>query len=149
MGSQESSRATRASAFVTAAKLLHGEKYGYDRARTEYVNGKESVPIFCRHHARVFWQLPHDHLKGQGCPDCGGRRGASIEARRSKFLATARRVHAGRYRYDVESFVAAKLPVRIECPVHGWFRQRATNHLQGQGCSDCRLPNMRGSRRRR
>lgn len=147
MDRQHLPRPARAAAFIAAARQLHGDRYGYDDVASEYVNGKERVPIYCRRHARVFRQAPHDHLKGQGCPDCGGRRWASADARRSSFLTKAEGVHRGRYRYDPQSFTAANQQVRIECPQHGWFTQRATNHLQGQGCPSCRLPRQGRSRR--
>lgn len=48
------------------------------------------------------------------------------------------RVHFGdTYTYDLASFSGTMRPVRIECPVHGWFSQRAGVHAKGQGCKKC------------
>jgi Zn finger protein HypA/HybF involved in hydrogenase expression len=139
------SRDERARLFVVEAREQHGARYGYDQAGRDFVNWKNKVPIFCRRHQRMFEQTPHEHVRGQGCPDCGGRRGATLDARAATFIAKARAVHADRYRYDKASFSRSADPVRVECPEHGWFTQRATNHLQGQGCPSCpRLGRMPG-----
>lgn len=53
--------------FIERAKKVHGEKYNY--SKTEYVNAKNKVTITCPIHGD-FYQLPHNHLKGQGCPKC-------------------------------------------------------------------------------
>ncbi|UWD79253.1 hypothetical protein [Curtobacterium flaccumfaciens] len=134
-------RRQRAALFIAAARRVHGRRYGYEKVVDAYVTSKDTVPIFCRVHERFFLQPPHDHLKPQGCPDCGGRRGADPAARANAFVDKARRRHGGRYDYDVESFVDAHRNVRVFCREtgHGWFDQRATNHLRGQGCPRCAL----------
>jgi len=131
-------RATRADEFVAAAVAKHGRRYRYDLAREVYTNGKQVVPIRCTVHDLVFEQASHDHLKGQGCPECGGRCGSSTSTRASAFAVKARHVHGGRYEYDPTTYVDAKTVVRIRCQSQGWFSQRGANHLQGKGCSGCR-----------
>ena len=53
--------------FIEEAKKIHGEKYDY--SAVEYVNAFEKVKIICPKHGE-FWQEPHNHLKGNGCPIC-------------------------------------------------------------------------------
>ena len=53
--------------FVTMAKEIHGDKYDY--SKVEYVNYETKVCIICPEHGE-FWQTPHGHLNGQGCPYC-------------------------------------------------------------------------------
>ena len=53
--------------FITKAKLVHGDKYIYDKV--EYSGCDHKVIISCREHGD-FYQTPHRHLRGQGCPKC-------------------------------------------------------------------------------
>lgn len=57
--------------FISAAKLIHGDKYDY--SKVEYVNSQTKVCIICHEKDKKgneigeFWQLPIEHLKGHGC----------------------------------------------------------------------------------
>lgn len=53
--------------FVNRAKKIHGEKYNYDK--TIYTKAKDKVLITCPIHGD-FFQLPHNHIGGSGCPKC-------------------------------------------------------------------------------
>lgn len=53
--------------FIEKARQIHGDKYDY--SKVEYVNNKTNVCIICPEHGE-FWQTPHNHLKGKGCPIC-------------------------------------------------------------------------------
>ena len=53
--------------FIERARKVHGDKYDYSKA--EYVNSSTKVCIICPVHGE-FWQTPHNHLKGNGCPKC-------------------------------------------------------------------------------
>ena len=53
--------------FIEKAKVIHGDKYDYSKA--EYINNKTKVCIICPKHGE-FWQTPHLHLNGCGCPNC-------------------------------------------------------------------------------
>ena len=54
--------------FLEKVKLVHGEKYDYKES--VYVNTDTKIKIICPEHGE-FWQTPHHHLKGVGCPMCG------------------------------------------------------------------------------
>lgn len=54
---------------------IHGEKYDY--SKVEYVGVFVEVSIICKIHGN-FLQIPHNHLKGQGCPVCKSSKGESI-----------------------------------------------------------------------
>ena len=66
--------------FIKDSISVHGNKYDY--SKVEYINAKTKVCIICPEHGE-FWQEPHAHLKGQGCPKCG-----SIKRSKSKTLTT-------------------------------------------------------------
>jgi len=53
--------------FIERARKIHGDLYNYEK--TIYKNSKENVIITCQIHGD-FKQLPHNHLKGEGCPKC-------------------------------------------------------------------------------
>ena len=53
--------------FIEKAKDVHGNRYDY--SKVEYVNSKTKVCIICHKHGE-FWQTPHLHLNGCGCPNC-------------------------------------------------------------------------------
>lgn len=54
--------------FLLKAREVHGWKYDYSKA--EYTNTDTKVCIICPEHGE-FWQTPHHHLNGSGCPECG------------------------------------------------------------------------------
>jgi len=58
--------------FIAEAKLIHNDKYDY--SQTNYINGHHKVKIICARHGE-FWQLPSNHLKGGGCPNCQKSKG--------------------------------------------------------------------------
>jgi hypothetical protein len=53
--------------FIEKAKQVHGDKYDY--SKTEYKNTRTKLKIICLKHGE-FWQTPHSHLLGNGCPIC-------------------------------------------------------------------------------
>ena len=53
--------------FIKRAKKIHADLYDY--SKTEFKSSKEKVIITCPIHGD-FFQLPHAHLNGSGCPKC-------------------------------------------------------------------------------
>lgn len=53
--------------FIEKAKKIHGDKYDY--SKVEYVTNRTPVCIVCSKHG-PYWQVPHEHLDGCGCPKC-------------------------------------------------------------------------------
>ena len=53
--------------FLEKALQIHNKKYFYDK--TTYINRTSKMKILCPIHGE-FWQTPHNHLQGQGCPYC-------------------------------------------------------------------------------
>lgn len=62
--------------FIERARKIHGNKYDY--SKVIYLNNETKVCIVCPVHGE-FWQTPHSHLKGRGCPEC-----AKISIRRQR-----------------------------------------------------------------
>lgn len=126
----------RAEAFIRAAALVHDGKYDYRLVPETYRSAHHKATIICPDHG-PFAQTPASHKKGQGCPDCGGRVGASVTARRDRFIAGATAKHGHRFDYSGVVFVDQRTPVTIMCRDHGTFTQRPTNHLSGSTCPTC------------
>jgi hypothetical protein len=53
--------------FIQRADEIHKNKYNYSKVKYEGIGKK--VEIICPYH-NSFFQTPHGHLKGQGCPYC-------------------------------------------------------------------------------
>ena len=53
--------------FISKASAIHNSKYDYSKAVYEGTDKK--VCIICPEHGE-FWQTPHHHLHGVGCPYC-------------------------------------------------------------------------------
>ena len=53
--------------FLEKAKYIHNNFYDY--SKVIYKNTEEKVCIICPEHGE-FWQTPHSHLSGVGCPIC-------------------------------------------------------------------------------
>lgn len=54
--------------FIKRALNVHGDKYDYSKAK--YQGSTVKMCIICPQHGE-FWQEPHTHLRGSGCPECG------------------------------------------------------------------------------
>lgn len=115
--------------FIARSKLKHGEKYDY--SKTIYNGSKYNVTIICPKHGE-FEQLASNHSRGMGCSECGKKR---IDT--ETFIKKANIVHQNKYDYSNTKYVDPDEKVKILCPKHGEFEQKARYHLDGNGCSDC------------
>ena len=116
-------------------KGIHGDKYCYDKFVYNGMHNKSC--IVCPEHGE-FYQTPHSHLKGQGCPKCG------LLSRTKKrkydtelFIQKSREIHGDKYDYSKVKYVDSQTYVSIICQIHGEFKQKPYSHLQGQGCIEC------------
>lgn len=119
-------------------RKVHGDRYDY--SRMVYENVQTKIEIVCPEHG-PFWQKPNAHLTGHTCPRCWENRHKAFNAQRTvdykaSYAERAARVHNGAY-------ALLSLPenshdmVRLVCPAHGEFQQRAYSHLDGFGCWSC------------
>lgn len=53
--------------FIRKGNIIHNNKYDY--SNSVYEGNKQKIKIKCPIHGD-FWQTPHDHLQGCGCPKC-------------------------------------------------------------------------------
>ena len=119
--------------FIVRANITHGNKYDY--SKTEYINTDTKVCIICPEHGE-FWQTPHEHLKGGGCPNCGGTKKLTTE----EFIEKANIIHGNKYDYSKTTYINTDTKVCIICPEHGEFWQTPHNHISSrQGCPNCNI----------
>jgi hypothetical protein len=116
--------------FVKKSKQVHGESYDY--SVSHYVNSATKVKIICPIHG-VFEQVPSSHLSGHGCAACSGKKRLNTK----EFVQKAKQVHGEKYNYSKCVYIRALSKVKIICPTHGVFEQKATAHLRGHGCTGC------------
>lgn len=63
--------------FINKAKKIHKNKYDY--SLVDYKNNKTNISIICKKCGNVFLQLPQNHLKGCGCPNCCKKEDLSLQ----------------------------------------------------------------------
>lgn len=126
--------------FIEKAKKTHGDKYDY--SKVDYKNSQTKVCITCPVHGD-FWQQPHNHINGQGCPMCFKNRPkkekpVKPQADKTKvFIGKAVSVHGNQYDYAKVAYNNSHTKVCIICPEHGEFWQTPNKHLIGRGCPEC------------
>jgi len=116
--------------FIDRATAVHDAMYGYGNA--VYTNSSTKITIVCKVHG-CFTQQPSAHLNGQGCPTCSGRGNYKLPTFR-KLVGIK---HKGKYLYTFPNELHADTVLKIACPYHGEFKQRASSHLEGYGCKEC------------
>ena len=124
--------------FIQDAREKHGDKYDY--SKVEYMNNHTKVCIICPDHGE-FWQTPHSHTQGQGCPKCYGKYAPTTE----EWITSAHEVHGEKYDYSKVKYVNNTTKVCIKCPKHGEFEQTPASHIKGAGCPKCGIEKIRES----
>lgn len=121
---------------IDEANIVHNFKYHY--SKSVYKGAIVDMCITCLQHGD-FWQTPHDHLSGSGCPICGlksrvRKRTDTID----QFIEKARKIHGDKYDYSKVEYVNNRTKVCIICPIHGEFWQTPDKHInRKQGCPKC------------
>jgi len=118
--------------YIEKVRKVHGDKYDY--SKTVYKNARSKVEIICPEHG-VFKQGAYTHLRGGKCNDCSKRKRYST----ATYIEQARKVHSDKYDYSKTVYSHSKSKVKIVCPEHGVFEQRASAHIDGAGCAVCKL----------
>lgn len=127
--------------FIEQAKIVHNEKYDYSNVK--YINAKFKVEIMCKKHG-LFSQLPYNHTRGAGCPECAKELiSTSMTGNTKAFIEKAKLVHADKYNYDSTIYERDSIKVKIFCNTHQeFFMQTASRHIGGSGCIKCRNKNL-------
>lgn len=122
--------------FINQAKEVHGDKYDY--SLVNYVNSKTKIKILCKEHG-LFEIKPVKHLSNQSCRKCGYEKIIKSNKLNNKiFIEKANNIHNYKYDYSLINYKSTYDSVKIICPIHGSFEQKASNHLRGSGCTKCK-----------
>ena len=107
---------------------IHKDKYNYDNVR--YVNNNTLVSIICPEHGE-FWQTPHSHLSGQGCPKCAiDKNSRKYRKSLDEFIKEAKEIYGDKYLYDKVKYVNKDTKICVICPKHGEFFITPRNFLR-------------------
>lgn len=117
--------------FIKKAKKIHGDKYDY--SRVNYIHSTNEVCIICPIHGE-FYMSPNSHLQNHGCPICSCNQKLTL----TEFVERAKKVHGNKYDYSNSIYYRSDKLIKIICPIHGEFEQKAINHLKGCGCPICK-----------
>ena len=121
--------------FIIKSIIEHGEKYDY--SKVNYFTTKQKVEILCNEHG-PFFQSPANHIKGQGCPECGRIARATSQRYSSKeFINSVQEIHKNKYDYSEVNYINSQTKVQIICYIHGPFYMKPNSHFNGQGCPKC------------
>lgn len=117
--------------FIEKSKAIHDNKYDY--SLVDYINSRTKIKIICPKHGE-FEQKSNNHLNGGGCQKCYYESKVSDT---TAFVNKAKQIHGDKYDYSITEYIESKGKVKIICPKHGEFEQKASGHLSGKGCFSC------------
>lgn len=121
--------------FIEKSNKVHNFKFDY--SKTIYLASRKKVIITCPIHGD-FEQIACTHMAGKDCWECGVEFRANVLRNSLEdFIHNAAKIHNNFYDYSETNYINNKLKVKIICPIHGLFEQKANNHLNGHGCSKC------------
>lgn len=124
---------------IERCKKVHGEKYDY--SKTEYVSSKTPLAIECKKHG-TFHQLLCNHLKGCGCPSCGGNKRITTEEYVNRLKKSCNNENIV---FDKIKYVNNHTPITLVCKMHGEWQTLPSSLLNNIECPNCqkeRLHNM-------
>ncbi len=121
--------------FINKSNIIHNFKYNYNLV--EYKGIKEKVSIICPIHGK-FLQIAASHLKNHGCSRCYfDLHTESLLSTIEEFTNKANLIHKNKYDYSNSEYINSKTKVKINCPIHGEFKQTPSDHLSGRTCNEC------------
>lgn len=120
--------------FLQRAKEIHNDKYDYSLINE--INHKNKLPIICKQHG-VFYQQIYEHLRGNGCPCCVGRKKYTFD----EFIDRLTQNNNNKYNYETlinkELYNTTKL--ELFCQKHNkFFQTTVKRHLNGDICPLCK-----------
>jgi len=129
------SKQSKTKQFIDKAISIHSNKYGYDNVH--YNNNKTRIHIYCKKCKKYFLQIPNNHLRGQGCSKCSGKKKPTTKEYIEKIL-TKYPENKNKYNYDKVVYINSSTKILIWCcKCKKYFKQSASAHLDGRGCWDC------------
>jgi len=125
-------RRTTLKEYIDRARMVHGLRYDYSDTVLKKVDSH--IIIKCRVHGKIEIHA-NSHLNGHGCKAC------AIDKKRKgldKLINEFNSIQGYYYNYDFVDYKNLKSLLKIKCPKHGIFTQRARTHRLGGQCPKCR-----------
>jgi len=123
--------------FVYRSKIKHNDRYSYNV--DYYTNGSTKTKINCKIHGD-FWQIPQQHMSGQGCPLCAHiTQHDHQKVTFDEFVTKANKKHNTRYKYIDLGGIGLDSTIGMICKKHGTILQKMRNHLNTTGCPKCKM----------
>ena len=126
--------------FIQRSNNVHGGKYDYSKVL--YKNHRTKVTIICPIHGE-FTQTPKNHMKGQGCPECGKKYAQEWQKGNYDALIQSSKERFGD-KYDFPNieneYVNSHSVITILCNTCGsMFQKIACDHITSPngGCRHC------------
>ena len=121
--------------FIKKSKSIWGNKYDY--SLSEYKDCNTKVKLICKECGNIIEQLPNNHYNFD-CYYCSyEKRGLKQQLTREQFIEEAKLVHNDKYDYSLVDYNGLSKNIKIICPIHGIFEQKALNHINNHGCPIC------------
>lgn len=126
--------------FIERCNKVHSGKYDY--SKTKYKGMHSNVIITCSKHGD-FEEKANNHINGHGCILCAIEMNTNnCRGNTSEFIEKSKLIHGNKYDYSKVNYETERMPITIICPVHGDYKQKPLDHLQGCGCPKCKSSRM-------
>lgn len=119
--------------YINKMEIKHNFKYDYSKVALAFKT-TDYIDIICPHHG-IFSQNAHNHLNGDGCPECNWE---NSKLTSEEFIERSNIKHNFKFDYSKSIYIDSASKIDIICPHHGLFSQKANNHLNGKGCDKCK-----------
>ncbi len=117
--------------FIKQSIEIHGNIYDYSMVNFKKTTDK--VEIICSTHG-IFKQVVSSHISGSKCFKCTRLNKKS----NANFIEECKIKHNEKYDYSLVEYNGVNEKIKIICPLHGIFIQRAGAHISGHGCNICK-----------
>lgn len=125
-------RLERQQNWIDKVSRIHDNKYDY--SEVEYIACQSKVKVICPTHGG-YMTTPQSHERG-GCLKCSTERGRLDT---NEFITRSKLIHGDVYDYSESVYTIGAAKIKIICPKHGMWEQRALSHLAGNGCGYCNI----------
>ena len=122
---------TDSKVFFDKCNEVHNSKYKYF---DDYTLTQNKIKIECSKHG-VFYKRGHHHLQGDGCSKC--KIDEFNKERLKEFISNSNVIHNNKFNYDKSIYIGYRTELIITCPVHGDFKIKPINHINGNDCKKC------------
>lgn len=116
---------------INKCKSVHGDKYDY--SKVNYIDNKTKICIVCPEHGE-FWQHYYNHIKGCGCPSCGGNKRVTTKEYVSTLI---KRYGNDNISFEKVNYVNNHTPITLVCKEHGDWSIYPSSLKDKCECPEC------------